>query len=51
MYTIRSLTVILININLERRNSMPYHFGVKVLEGKRGLILTQEKYAVVSKSI
>ncbi|WP_138419650.1 GIY-YIG nuclease family protein [Aquibacillus sediminis] len=27
---------------------MPYHFGVKVLEGKRGLKLTREKYAVVS---
>jgi hypothetical protein len=27
---------------------MPSHFGVKVLEGKRGLKLTREKYAVVS---
>ncbi|MGH4121724.1 MAG: GIY-YIG nuclease family protein [Clostridium sp.] len=27
---------------------MPNHFGVKVLEGKRGLKLTREKYAVVS---
>jgi hypothetical protein len=27
---------------------MPYHFGVKVLEGKRGLKLTREKYAMVS---
>lgn len=27
---------------------MPYHFAVKVLEGKRGLKLTREKYAVVS---
>ena len=27
---------------------MTYHFGVKVLEGKRGLKLTREKYAVVS---
>ena len=28
---------------------MSNHFGVKVLEGKRGLKLTPEKYAVVSK--
>ncbi|WP_394581208.1 GIY-YIG nuclease family protein [Cytobacillus firmus] len=28
---------------------MPYHFGVKVLEGKRGLKLTRENYAIVSK--
>ena len=27
---------------------MPYHFGVKVLEGKRGLKLTREKYAIVN---
>ncbi|WP_339212897.1 GIY-YIG nuclease family protein [Solibacillus sp. FSL W8-0372] len=27
---------------------MTYHFGVKVHEGKRGLKLTREKYAVVS---
>ncbi|MEH7009899.1 hypothetical protein V7087_03650 [Neobacillus niacini] len=27
---------------------MAYHFGVKVLEGKRGLKLTRESYAVVS---
>lgn len=27
---------------------MPNHFGVKVLEGKRGLKLTREKYAIVS---
>src|SRR5690606_10535142 len=27
---------------------MPYHIGVKVLAGKRGLKLTREKYAVVS---
>ena len=27
---------------------MPYHFAVKVLEGKRGLKLTRENYAVVS---
>jgi hypothetical protein len=27
---------------------MPNHFGVKVLEGKRGLKLTQENHAVVS---
>lgn len=27
---------------------MPYHFGVKVLEGKRGLKLTRENYAVLS---
>ena len=27
---------------------MPYHFGVKVLEGSRGLKLTRENYAVVS---
>ena len=26
---------------------MVYHFGVKVLEGKRGLRLTREKYAIV----
>lgn len=27
---------------------MPYHFAVKVLEGKRGLKLTREKYAELS---
>lgn len=27
---------------------MPFHFAVKVLEGKRGLNLTRENYAVVS---
>ncbi|WP_078549255.1 GIY-YIG nuclease family protein [Litchfieldia alkalitelluris] len=27
---------------------MPYHFGVKVLEGKHGLKLTRDKYAIVS---
>ncbi|OMF88752.1 hypothetical protein [Paenibacillus sp. FSL R7-0337] len=27
---------------------MPYHFAVKVLEGKRGLKLTRENYVVVS---
>ncbi|MGJ9459952.1 hypothetical protein [Oceanobacillus sp. CF4.6] len=27
---------------------MAYHFGLKVLEGKRGLKLTREKYAIVS---
>ena len=27
---------------------MPKHFGLKVLEGKRGLKLTREKYAVIS---
>ncbi|MFD2877005.1 hypothetical protein ACFTAO_15095 [Paenibacillus rhizoplanae] len=27
---------------------MPYHFALKVLEGKRGLKLTREKYAVVN---
>lgn len=27
---------------------MTYHFGLKVLEGKRGLKLTREKYAIVS---
>jgi len=27
---------------------MPYHFGLKVLEGKRGLKLNRENYAVVS---
>ncbi|QGQ44898.1 GIY-YIG nuclease family protein [Metabacillus sediminilitoris] len=27
---------------------MAYHFGLKVLEGKRGLKLTREKYAIVN---
>lgn len=27
---------------------MPYHFGIKVLEGKRGLKLTSENYVLVS---
>ncbi|MEM5592803.1 hypothetical protein AAHH67_15540 [Niallia circulans] len=27
---------------------MPYHFGLKVIEGKRGLKLTRDKYAIVS---
>lgn len=27
---------------------MPIHFGVKVLEGKRGLKLTRDKYAIVN---
>ncbi|WP_179292733.1 hypothetical protein [Bacillus sp. 7884-1] len=27
---------------------MPHHFGLKVLEGKRKLKLTREKYAIVS---
>lgn len=27
---------------------MPYHFGMKILEGKRGLKLTRENYVLVS---
>ncbi|EEG78361.1 hypothetical protein [Dethiobacter alkaliphilus] len=30
---------------------MPYHFAIKVLEGKRGLKLTRENYAVEATKI